>query len=511
MKTQTKKQFHVLFAIIFISIIVAVLFPWGNSLLMSIRGKSIVVSGILPYEPSAGLQDLNFASSEAAIAVPILMYHGVIVDGGTLGANVTRDNFILQMEMLKRNGYQTITVKDYDNFRSGTFNLPPKPIIITFDDGRKDSYYTVDKILEKLDFKATMFVATVKANKNDPFYLSWDELKKVKATGRWEIEAHGQRSHDKVLIDAQKTEGRYLTSRIFDELSGLESVENFEKRVREDYINGISDLKHNLGIEPLYYAIPLNNYGGDDSNYEGASSFNQQLTKQYFRLAFVQALNKNNKVGDTFYNYIDSNPQTLKRLEVKNMSSEQLESALLEYAPSAPTSIFPSVKNVNGDISPVIFRPVYGIFLTAESEILMVTNATSTVGRVLVGDKGWQDYSFDLQFERGTARSGLALLYYSDESNLINLFWNPSTIGLIERVDGVDKYISEIDVNFSADSQLKIRLLIKNQLLTASLNDFALATDYPVTLTRGAPGFGIWNPEGDSTIKVTNFLVKSAE
>ena len=101
----------------------------------------------------------------------------------------------------------------------------------------------MDGILEKLGFKATIFIATVKANEKEPFYLTWDELVKIKATGRWEIEAHGRRAHDKIQIAEKDILGRYYTSRIYTLEKELESVEEYKKRVEEDYVNGIPDIK----------------------------------------------------------------------------------------------------------------------------------------------------------------------------------------------------------------------------------------------------------------------------
>ena len=165
------------------------------------------------------------------------------------------------------------------------------------------------------------------------FYLSWDELAKVQTTNRWEIEAHGQRSHDDIQIDEKGTLGTYLMSRVYTPGEGLESIEKYKKRVEEDYANGITDLKKHLGIDTSYFAVPLNDYGDHEvSNYEDAYIFNEELTRRFFKLAFIQAQQQDDAVLESFYNYHDSNPYGLKRLEVKNMSPENLLKALDHFS-----------------------------------------------------------------------------------------------------------------------------------------------------------------------------------
>jgi hypothetical protein len=306
----------------FVALVIFLLFPYRESIIkiLGISKDETNLTSVLDYKLPRNLAKIEKLNSPPALSVPILMYHGVVVVGGDIGTNTTRKNFISQMEMLKKEGFETISVSDFNSFLKGEFVLPSRPVIITFDDGRKDSYYTVDKVLEKLGFKATIFIASIKANQNDPFYLSWKELETLRDSGRWEIEAHGRNSHEEVIVDKDGTTGRFYTSRIFSSQGQLESLSDYKKRVENDYIFGINDIKDNLKITPKYFAIPLSDFGShDDSNYPEALEFNRGLTKKYFELAFTQA----NPI-DSFYNFKDSNRYELKRLEVKNISAKEL-------------------------------------------------------------------------------------------------------------------------------------------------------------------------------------------
>lgn len=484
----------------FILIAIASLYSYADNLYNIIHAHSYQYV----YFPSRDVVNAPAAEGSPAVAVPVLMYHGVRVVG-ELGTNTERDNFIQQMEMLKREGYQTISVNEYDLFRQGKFILPVKPIIITFDDARKDSYYTVDSIIKKIGFKATNFVATVKQNEEDKFFLNWEELNKMKESGRWELEAHGRHSHDTVVIDENGNLGRYLTSRIYNPETGLESIEAFESRVQQDYLGGIQDMQKNLGIVPKYFAVPLNDYGDQSSNYEDGIIFNMKLSETHFRFSFIESLSENNKVFETFYNYIDSNPQTLKRLEVMNMSAADLKFALDKFAPSKPKIIFH-----NGSFDLNYIYPAYGTTSIINSELVIDTIDPSTAARAVLGDKGWENYSFSANIVRGQAREATALIYYIDEENAVIMDWEDTNVAVTERLNGIDDRIVSVDLKVDTHGPVEVIMSVNKGLLNVSFNGVELISDHKIKIPRGAPAFGVWDPNGGE-VKLTSYSVISLE
>ena len=72
-------------------------------------------------------------------AVPVLMYRGINATGDRW--SVTQQQFATQMAMLKRANFQPISIDEYATFLHGDrSSLPVRPILITFDGGRWDSY-----------------------------------------------------------------------------------------------------------------------------------------------------------------------------------------------------------------------------------------------------------------------------------------------------------------------------------------------------------------------------------
>ncbi len=501
----TLKQRKITFVLVCVCIIaiVALLYPLTTQLLKVFHDHDYRYS----YFPSRDVVKAPIEQGESAQAVPILMYHGVLVRG-ELGINTTREQFISHMEMLKKEGYQTISINEYDLYRQGDFVLPAKPIIITFDDGRKDSYYTVDKIFEKLGFKATIFIASIKANQNDPFFLSWNELKKIQKNNRWEIEAHGRHSHDVVIADNNGTEGRYLTSRIYNPINGLESAEDFDLRIENDYKDSIDDLYNNLGISAQYYAIPLSDYGENSSNYSESALLNLELTKKYFKFAFVQNAADEYGVYETFYNYIDTNPYSLKRLDVRNISAEDLKYALEKYAPSKPQGIFPALSEQDTMTNRIQIQ--HGNLDMSTDGITIHSTLPSTSARVVFGDKGWKNYSVDAVISRDKARSASLIMYYLDEDNMVLVNWDQSNIKIIERIDGIDKVLFGKNLYKKNDDSMKVSATIKDSYLSVNFNGVQLINGQHIDIPRGAPGFGVWDPEGNSAT-LTSFQVTESK
>lgn len=500
MSVQTKKIIYLILVFVVIAVGIKLLFSKTNSFFLAIRNHTYNYFYFVPNN----LEVKDVSSLPPAQSVPFLMYHGIIVKGdigiGTGNENTERENFISQMETLKREGYQTISVYEYNLFREGKFTLPPKPIVLTFDDGRKDSFYTVDEILKKLGFKATLFVPTG-PTENSKFFLSWNELKKAKKTGRWEIEAHGKYSHEEFVINSKGEKGEYLIYRkYFSNRNELESEEDYKKRVEQDYKDSINDLKTNLGKEPQYYAIPLNDYGNlESSNVNNAFEFNQMLTKKYFKLAFVQS----GKLS--FYNFKDTDPYQIKRLDVKNIDGNQLLLLLERFNPIVVSQTLVDQKNIENFVKKAIL--LYGNIDIQDGVKIYSNNNHSA--RLLIGNDQWNNYQIKTNIVRKAGTSVSHIVSYQDEENYVELLWSEKSVQLIEKTNGKNKFL--LERSFSTETQeAEISLSIYNGYINASFNKSIIASNKPVTLKRGYGGLSMWDQES-SEIVVKNFEIINLE
>lgn len=180
-------------------------------------------------------------SQDRELYVPILMYHYISnpppdADQYRIGLSVSPDNFRAQMKWLKDNGYETLTLdRLVYALNIGWPPLPPHPILITFDDGYVDCYETVLPILKEMGFKATFFVLTNYADRSQPGYLTWDQMKEMYKAGM-DIEVHGREHLD---------------------MSGHDSA------WLQDNLGGASQaIQTHLGYQPRFLAYPSGKYDG---------------------------------------------------------------------------------------------------------------------------------------------------------------------------------------------------------------------------------------------------------
>lgn len=157
-------------------------------------------NGITELEPGdtvvIPLQSRNAVGiqSGAYQTVPILSYHRFGPNNGRL--SVTGEQFRLQLEYLKTNGFTVIPLSLVYDFLQGNQALPKRSVVITIDDGYRSTYEIAFPILKEYGFPATVFVYTDWIGKGG---LTWTQMAKMKASGLIDIQAHSK-SHSNLTV-----------------------------------------------------------------------------------------------------------------------------------------------------------------------------------------------------------------------------------------------------------------------------------------------------------------------
>jgi peptidoglycan/xylan/chitin deacetylase (PgdA/CDA1 family) len=142
------------------------------------------------------------------VVVPILMYHRINVvtpstPAASRGLTVHPADFARQMAWLKRQGYRTITQRELFEALMCRRRLGPKPIMITFDDGYRDTFFKASPVLLRLGMRATAYVVSGRISGPDPSFLTWPLLHALEQRGI-EIGSHTVDHHDMTsLSDAE--------------------------------------------------------------------------------------------------------------------------------------------------------------------------------------------------------------------------------------------------------------------------------------------------------------------
>jgi len=106
--------------------------------------------------------------------VPILTYHSIDYKKGSFF--VSPENFARQMEYIKKNCYEVITLDELASSIKSKKRLKRNKVVITFDDGFKDNFKYAYPVLKKFGFSATIFLITDSIGNKENF-LNWDEVR----------------------------------------------------------------------------------------------------------------------------------------------------------------------------------------------------------------------------------------------------------------------------------------------------------------------------------------------
>ena len=131
------------------------------------------------------------------------------------------DAFRQQLQYLVEEGYTTVTLSDLIQHLARGAPLPPKPIILTFDDGYRDAYTDAFPLLQRYGMSGTFFLITSFIDREDPEYLSWAQVKEMHRAGM----QFGSHSYEHVDLRDKPVE--YLVWQI------LGSKEAIELRIQE--------------------------------------------------------------------------------------------------------------------------------------------------------------------------------------------------------------------------------------------------------------------------------------
>ena len=93
--------------------------------------------------------------------IKVLMYHRIVEDEIVSRISdlcLHKEDFRRHLKLLERFGFTPITLNDYSLSLGGELTLPKKPIILTFDDGYRDTYEIAFPLLQEFGMKAVIFV-----------------------------------------------------------------------------------------------------------------------------------------------------------------------------------------------------------------------------------------------------------------------------------------------------------------------------------------------------------------
>jgi peptidoglycan/xylan/chitin deacetylase (PgdA/CDA1 family) len=155
--------------------------------------------------------------------VPILEYHAIqppVASSSYPQLFVPEADFEAQMSWLKDHGYEAVTLTAVENAWDGRGELPPKPVVVSFDDGYLSQFVGAFPIMQRLHWPG---VLDLKAAGSD---LPDADAQKMIDAG-WELASHTINHLDVTTLDPASLHHELADSkRILESRFGVK-VQNF--------------------------------------------------------------------------------------------------------------------------------------------------------------------------------------------------------------------------------------------------------------------------------------------
>ena len=193
-----------------------------------------------------------------------LMYHR-FEENKYPSTNVRMKEFNLQLEIIKQNNLEFISIDELRKILIENKNYENKKILITVDDAYRSFYENGWKVLKEKKIPFILFFNTREVNANNPNYMTWDQIREIHNSKIGTIGGHSF-SHE------------YL-------------INKSENEIKEDLEKSHKDYLRELNFMPKYFSYPFGEYN---------SAFKKIVKEFNYELAFGQHSGVIDKSKDLF-------------------------------------------------------------------------------------------------------------------------------------------------------------------------------------------------------------------
>jgi peptidoglycan/xylan/chitin deacetylase (PgdA/CDA1 family) len=232
------------------------------------------------------------ARADDATRFASIAFHDVVDRAEELdGDGVTTARLVAFFDWLRAGGWTPVSLDAIAAAGRGERPLPPRAVLLTFDDGYRSLYTRVYPLA--LAYRVPIVAAVVGSWMDTPLdatvrygdrdvprrhFITWDEAREMQRSGLVEFASHSYDLHRGILANPQGNQLPAAAARAWDAASGYETAAQYRARIALDLQRSRDGIARELGRAPRALVWPFGRYTGTAQAVADALGYRYLLT-----------------------------------------------------------------------------------------------------------------------------------------------------------------------------------------------------------------------------------------
>lgn len=232
------------------------------SIMVFLSGMIFSFSNVTAKENTVNLDSIQ--------KIPVFCYHDVVANDNAKALEkdpyaITEKRLEEHFELLKKEGFTPISLKQYENYVERKGILPEKPVLLSFDDGRESMYTRIYPILKKYNYPAVFAIILSYMDTTIPpadieKMVTWEQLREMQASGLVEVASHTYNMHNFVVANHYGDRYQNVATIWWQDDNKYETENDFNARITGDMLTGKSLFDKNMGYSSNILVWPFGVY-----------------------------------------------------------------------------------------------------------------------------------------------------------------------------------------------------------------------------------------------------------
>ncbi len=196
----------------------------------------------------------------------VLCYHNIPAQAHPNDAyGVSQNTFVEQMEYLRTHGYHPVAIKDILAAKKGEKILPPRPVLLFFDDAYISYYDFVAPVLKEFGYPSILpvvgsWIDTPPKQLSEPL-MNWGQIRELGKSTLVEIVSHSYDLHKGIQYNPQGNIGPAAYVRAYNiEEKRYETKNEYHERIYHDFVAQKRLFKKQLDFFPTNIVWPYGKF-----------------------------------------------------------------------------------------------------------------------------------------------------------------------------------------------------------------------------------------------------------